>query len=77
LHTGILGDGCTGLVRPSSGLDKFFAAQFLAGYITNMFGFDLRQAHQFYAAGNWVATEVFVFSVQLIFKISKIIIELG
>ena len=30
---------------PSSGLDKFFAAQFSAGYITNMFEFDLRQAH--------------------------------
>jgi hypothetical protein len=29
---------------PSSGLDKFFAAQFSAGYITNMSGFDLRQA---------------------------------
>ena len=29
----------------SSGLDKFFAAQFSAGYITSMFGFDLRQAH--------------------------------
>ena len=28
----------------SSGLDKFFAAQFSAGYITNMSGFDLRQA---------------------------------
>jgi hypothetical protein len=28
---------------PSSGLDKFFAAQFSAGYITNMSGFDLRQ----------------------------------
>jgi hypothetical protein len=26
----------------SSGLDKFFAAQFSAGYITNMSGFDLR-----------------------------------
>jgi hypothetical protein len=30
---------------PSSGLDKSFAAQFWAGYITNMSGFDLRQAH--------------------------------
>ena len=29
---------------PSSGLDKFFAAQFSAGYITSMSGFDLRQA---------------------------------
>jgi hypothetical protein len=29
---------------PSSGLDKFFAAQFSAGYITNISGFDLRQA---------------------------------
>src|SRR6202043_1064710 len=29
---------------PSSGLDKFSAAQFSAGYITNMFEFDLRQA---------------------------------
>ena len=28
----------------SSGLDKFFAAQFSVGYITNMSGFDLRQA---------------------------------
>jgi hypothetical protein len=27
----------------SSGLDKFFAAQFSVGYITNMSGFDLRQ----------------------------------
>ena len=32
---------------PSSGLDKFFAAQFSAGYITNMSGFDLRQAQAF------------------------------
>jgi hypothetical protein len=31
-------------LAPSSGLDKFFAAQFSAGYITNMSGFDLRQA---------------------------------
>ena len=31
---------------PSSGLDKFFAAQFSAGYITNMSGFDLRQAQE-------------------------------
>src|ERR1039458_7313293 len=29
---------------PSSGLDKFFAAQFSAGHITSMSGFDLRQA---------------------------------
>jgi len=29
---------------PSSGLDKVFAAQFSAGYITNMSGFDLLQA---------------------------------
>src|SRR5271155_2878377 len=29
---------------PLSGLDKFFAAQFSAGYITSMSGFDLRQA---------------------------------
>ena len=29
---------------PSSRLDKFFAAQFSAGYITSMSGFDLRQA---------------------------------
>jgi hypothetical protein len=33
-------------LAPSSGLDKFFAAQFSAGYITNMSGFDLRQAHR-------------------------------
>jgi hypothetical protein len=31
-------------LAPSSGLDKFFAAQFSAGYITSMSGFDLRQA---------------------------------
>ena len=29
---------------PSSWLDKFFAAQFSAAYITNMSGVDLRQA---------------------------------
>ena len=29
---------------PLSGLDKFFAAQFSAGYTTSMPGFDLRQA---------------------------------
>src|SRR5437870_3936930 len=28
---------------PSNGPDAFFVAQFSAGYITNMFGFDLRQ----------------------------------
>jgi hypothetical protein len=28
---------------PSSGLDKFFAAQFSVGYITNMSRVDLRQ----------------------------------
>ncbi len=28
---------------PSNGLDAYFVAQFSAGYITNMFGFDLRQ----------------------------------
>ena len=33
-------------LAPSSGLDKFFAAQFSAGYITNMSGFDLRQAQE-------------------------------
>jgi hypothetical protein len=31
---------------PSSGVDKFFAAQFLAAYITNMSGFDLRQGQE-------------------------------
>ena len=36
-------------LAPSSGLDKFFAAQFSAGYITNMFGFDLRQAQVLFA----------------------------
>src|SRR3981081_1319624 len=33
----------------SSGLDKFFAAQFSVGYITNMSGFDLRQAQDIFS----------------------------
>jgi hypothetical protein len=32
---------------PSIAPGTFFAAQFSAGYTTNMSGFDLRQAHQF------------------------------
>jgi hypothetical protein len=38
-------------LAPSSGLDKSFAAQFSAGYITNMSGFDLRQAQRLHASG--------------------------
>jgi hypothetical protein len=42
---------------PSSGLDKFFAAQFLAGYITSMSGFDLRQAQRSNLAGAMSAVQ--------------------
>jgi hypothetical protein len=38
-------------LAPSSGLDKFFAAQFSADYITNMPAFDLRLAQQDPGAG--------------------------
>jgi hypothetical protein len=31
---------------PSIALGTFFVAQFSVGYITNMSGFDLRQAHE-------------------------------
>src|SRR3979411_1373167 len=40
----------------SSGLDKFFAAQFSVGYITNMSGFDLRQAQALEVAPTGRAT---------------------